>query len=63
MKNLTLVDHPILRHTLTVLRNRKTDSATFRRKLHEITRLVAYEASRDLATVMIEMTSPSAANR
>ena len=60
MKNLTLVDHPILRHSLTVLRDRKTDSAAFRRNLHEITRLVAYEASRDLATGTVEIETPLA---
>ena len=60
MKNLILVDHPILRHSLTVLRDRNTDSAAFRRHLHEITRLVAYEASRDLATGTVEIETPLA---
>ncbi len=60
MKNLILVDHPILRHSLTALRDRKTDSAAFRRHLHEITRLVAYEASRDLATGTVEIETPLA---
>jgi uracil phosphoribosyltransferase len=60
MKNLILVDHPILRHSLTILRDRKTDSAAFRRHLHEITRLVAYEASRDLATGAVEIETPLA---
>lgn len=60
MKNLILVDHPILRHSLTILRDRKTDSAAFRRHIHEITRLVAYEASRDLATGTVEIETPLA---
>src|SRR5687767_3210002 len=60
MKNLTRVDHPILRHALTILRDRKTDAASFRRHLHEITRLLAYEASRDLATGTIEIETPLA---
>lgn len=63
MNNLILVDHPILRHSLTVLRDRKTDSAAFRRHLHEITRLVAYEASRDLATGTVEIETPLAKTR
>ena len=60
MNNLTVIDHPILRHSLTILRDRKTDSASFRRHLHEITRLLTYEASRDLATGMIEIETPLA---
>ena len=60
MKKPILVDHPILRHSLTLLRDRKTDSAAFRRHLHEITRLVAYEASRDLATSAVEIETPLA---
>src|SRR5688572_27360587 len=60
MKNLTLVDHPILRHSLTILRDRNTDSAAFRRTLHEVTRLIAYEASRDLATSTVEIDTPLA---
>src|SRR6185503_10504526 len=60
MKNLTLVDHPILRHSLTVLRDRNTESAAFRRHIHEITRLVAYEASRGLATSTVEIETPLA---
>ena len=60
MKNLILVDHPILRHSLTILRDRNTDSAAFRRTLHEVTRLIAYEASRDLATSTVEVETPLA---
>lgn len=60
MKNLILVDHPILRHSLSILRDRKTDSAAFRRHIHEITRLIAYEASRDLATGTVEIETPLA---
>jgi uracil phosphoribosyltransferase len=63
MKNLVLVDHPILRHSLTILRDRKTDSAAFRRHVHEITRLIAYEASRDLATATVEIETPLAKTR
>jgi uracil phosphoribosyltransferase len=63
MANLILLDHPILRHSLTILRNRDTDSAAFRRTLHEITRLIAYESSRDLATCTVEIDTPLARTR
>jgi len=60
MKNLSLVDHPIVRHSLTKLRDKNTDSATFRRELNEISRLIAYEATRDLKTEIIETETPLA---
>ena len=60
MKNVRLIDHPIAHHALAVLRDRRTDSADFRRHLHEITRLLAYEASRDLSTCAVEIETPLA---
>lgn len=42
------------------MRDKKTESSTFRRKLHEITRLVTYEASRDLVTGTVEIETPLA---
>jgi uracil phosphoribosyltransferase len=63
LENLCVVDHPILRDALTVLRDRKTESAAFRRKLHEITRLLTYEATRDLATRMAKTTSETVSEK
>lgn len=60
MKNLILVDHPIIRHTLTRLRDKETTPSTFRRKLHEISRLIAYEATRDLPVTTSEIETPMA---
>lgn len=60
MKNLVLVEHPIIRHSLTRLRDKTTESSAFRRKLHEISRLIAYEATRDLTTDVIEIETPLA---
>jgi uracil phosphoribosyltransferase len=58
MNNLTLVDHPIIRHSLAKLRDKNTDCATFRRELNEIARLIAYEATRDLHTETVETETP-----
>jgi uracil phosphoribosyltransferase len=58
--SLVLVDHPILRDWLTVLRDKTTDSATFRGYIFEITRMLAFEASRDLATEVVEIETPLA---
>jgi uracil phosphoribosyltransferase len=63
MKNVRLIDHPILQHSLATLRDKRTDSAEFRRELHGITRLLAYEASRDLATCLIEIETPLASTQ
>jgi uracil phosphoribosyltransferase len=61
MENLILVDHPIIRHSLAKLRDKNTDSATFRRALNEIARLTAYEATRGLVTEPVEIQTPLAA--
>lgn len=60
MKNLTLVDHPIIRHSLLRLRDKNTESSAFRRKLHEISRWIAFEATRNLKTTSIEIETPLA---
>jgi uracil phosphoribosyltransferase len=60
MKNLVLVDHPIVRHSLTQLRDKNTESPAFRRRLNEIARLIAYEATRDLTTCLVEIETPLA---
>lgn len=60
MKNLILVDHPIVRHSLTKLRDKNTDCATFRREMNEIAKLIAYEATRDLKTEKVDTETPLA---
>jgi len=53
---LHLLDHPIIQHKLTFLRDKNTDAERFRVTLYELSRLLAYEATRDLAleSFMIE---------
>ncbi|MGZ5280264.1 MAG: uracil phosphoribosyltransferase [Pseudobdellovibrionaceae bacterium] len=60
MKNLILVDHPIVRHSLARLRDKTTESSAFRRKLNEISRWIAYEATRDMVTTPVEIETPLA---
>ena len=45
---LTVVDHPLVQHKLSLMRDRSTSTAEFRRLLREISLLLAYEATRDL---------------
>jgi len=45
---LSIVDHPLVTHKMTTLRNRDTDSPTFRRLTEELVTLLAYEATREV---------------
>jgi len=56
MKGVTVVDHPLVQHKLTIMRNKETSTAGFRRLLREISLLLGYEVTRDLqlTTTVIE---------
>ncbi len=56
MKNVTVVDHPLVQHKLTLMRDKTTSTAGFRTLLREIATLLCYEVTRDieLETVAIE---------
>jgi len=58
---LHVVDHPLVSHKLTVLRDRDTDSPTFRRLADELVTLLAYEATRDVRVVPSQIVTPVAA--
>jgi len=53
-----VADHPLISHKLTVLRDERTDSPTFRRLVEELVTLLAYEATRDVRTVSVKITTP-----
>ena len=55
---LTLLDHPVLKHKLGFLRDKKTGSHEFREIMREISRLLAYEATRDLKTYADKVDTP-----
>ncbi len=56
-----VVDHPLVAHKLTVLRDRRTDSPTFRRLADELVTLLAYEATRGVRVDPVPVTTPVAA--
>lgn len=60
---VVVADHPVVAHRLAVLRDARTDNATFRQLLEEISGLVAYEALRDLATEERTVVTPVASAR
>ncbi len=55
---VTVVDHPIVRTRLTVLRQADTDSLHFRQALHDIAKLMVHEITRDLETEPIAIETP-----
>lgn len=65
MDNLTLVDHPLVQHKLSLMRDVNCSTGKFRRLLREISQFLAYEALRDLPltterieTPLVEMDAP-----
>jgi len=60
VKGVTLIPHPLIRQSLTRLRDRSTKSPEFRKVLAEITTLLIYEATRDLETVPVRVRTPLA---
>lgn len=58
MQNLTIVSHPLVQHKLTLMRDKETSTASFRRLLHEIAHLLCYEVTRDLETELVEVETP-----
>ena len=58
MKNLTIVDHPLIQHKLTELRRASTPTNHFRKLLREISLLLAYEITRLMPMKMQEIETP-----
>jgi len=56
--NVTLVDHPLVQHKLTLMRDRDTSSAVFRQLLREISTLLTYEVLRDIPLTTKEIETP-----
>ncbi|MBB2894066.1 uracil phosphoribosyltransferase [Flexivirga oryzae] len=56
-----LANHPLIAHKLTYLRDKRTDSPTFRRLAEELVTLLAYEATRDVRVEPFDIETPIAA--
>jgi uracil phosphoribosyltransferase len=68
--NVTIVDHPLVQHKLTVMRRRETTTVKFRQLSREVATLLAYEVTRDLPltttpidTPVAEMVAPTLAGK
>ncbi|MBR3692652.1 MAG: uracil phosphoribosyltransferase [Clostridia bacterium] len=58
MAKLTIMDHPLIQHKISILRDRRTGNMQFRKLAEEIATLIAYEATRDLALEDVEVETP-----
>lgn len=56
--NLTVVEHPLIQHKLTVLRSKDTSKKIFRELVDEISMLMGYEVTKDLPLEPIEIETP-----
>ncbi len=56
--HLTHVDHPLVQHKLSIMREKSTPTALFRQLLREISQLLAYEATRDLPVTTRRIETP-----
>ncbi|MBO4734735.1 MAG: uracil phosphoribosyltransferase, partial [Clostridia bacterium] len=59
-KNVFIMDHPLIQHKLTILRDERTGSKQFRELVSEIAMLMCYESTRDLPLREIETKTPIA---
>jgi len=57
-ENVYVFDHPLIRHKVAILRDKKTGMKEFRELIEEITMLMTYECMRDVETVPIEVKTP-----
>lgn len=58
MSKLIVMDHPLIQHKLTIMRDKNTGSKEFRELLNEISMLMAYESTRDLPLEEVEVETP-----
>ncbi len=58
MENLTVLEHPIIKRDLTILREKNTDSYFFRSALHRISSILAFEISKNFMVDEFEVETP-----
>jgi uracil phosphoribosyltransferase len=58
MKNVHLIDHPLVQHKLTLMRRKDASTNTFRTLLNELSSLIAYEVTRDMPLQEVQIETP-----
>ena len=56
--NIFIFDHPLIKHKISILRDKKTGMKEFRELIEEITTIMTYEAMRDVELVPVEVETP-----
>jgi uracil phosphoribosyltransferase len=60
MQGVTVVDHPLVQHKLTLMRDKRRSTKGFRQLMHEVGMLVCYEVTRDLPLELADIETPLA---
>lgn len=63
MSNLIVIDHPLVQHKLSMLRDKETGAKAFRELVTELAMLMAYEVTRNLELKEVENSNPPFAGR
>lgn len=58
MKNVTLIDHPLIQHKLAFIRDKNTGSKDFRELVEEVAMLMCYEVTRNMSLEDVEIETP-----
>jgi uracil phosphoribosyltransferase len=58
MSVVHVIDHPLVQHKLTLMREKDRSTNSFRRLMHELSMLMAYEVTRDMPTQLIDIETP-----
>ena len=58
MRNVHLIDHPLVQHKLTLMRQKSVSTSSFRRLLNELAALMTYEVTRDMPMHEVEIETP-----
>ena len=58
MSQVHVIDHPMIQHKLTIMRDKETGSKDFRQLLEEISLLMGYEVTRDIPLEDVEIETP-----
>ena len=57
-KNVTVLDHPLIRHKIAILRDKNTGTKQFRELIEEITTLITFESFKQVPTKTVEVETP-----
>ena len=57
-ENVHLIDHPLVQHKLSLMRNKEASTNSFRRLLNELSTLMSYEVTRDVPMQEVEIETP-----